>query len=169
MVNLWWISSDTEIQVSDLWWITGKSTWTTDNDKLATKGYVDDNWWGWGSSNLVNICTVDWQLTTWMVARYVVSDAWTISKVKASVLTRPSTDHLKIDVRLNWTATTDSIFTSDTPLEIADDTTATNWVYTVNKTTIDNWTVVANDVIYVYITQIWDDISASDLTINIEM
>ena len=159
----WYSTVDTRLPVWTNWQVL-----SADSAETLWIKWIDASSW-WGSSNLVNICTVDWQLTTWMVARYIVSDAWTISKVKASVLTRPSTDHLKIDIRLNWTDVTDSIFTSDLPLEIADDTAATNWVYTVDKTTIDNWTVVANDVIYVYITQIWDDVSASDLTLNIEI
>lgn len=130
------------------------------------------NWseicWGWWSSSLINIATVDWQLYTWRIWRYVVSDWLTISNVKASLETLPTTTSVKIDIRLNGTDTTDSIFTSDTPLEITTSESATNWVYTVDKTAIDNWTVVEDDVLYIYATQVGTSwVTGSDLTLNI--
>ncbi len=121
--------------------------------------------WSW-SSTLVNIAKVDWELFTWLIGRYVVSDALTISNVKASLMTLPTTTSVKIDIRKNGTATTNSIFTSDTELEITTSQSATNWVYTVDKTAIDNWVVAEDDVLYIYVTQIWD-VAWADLTLNI--
>jgi len=52
------------------------------------------------------------------------------------------------DIRKNGTATTDSINTSDTPLSIATNQSATNGKYTVSTDVIDNGAVVAGTVLY---------------------
>ena len=42
-------------------------------------------------------------------------------------------------------------------------------MYTVDDTTIDNWIVAVNDVIYIYVTLIGSWVAGSDLQLNIEM
>ena len=147
--------------------------WVGTNWQFVGSDWTDIVWatpagWSW-TSNLINIAEIDWQIYTGNIQKYIVSDAGTISKVKASLWVLPTTTSFKVDIRLNWVASTDSIFTSDTPLEITTSQSTTNWVYTVDKTTIDNGAVVADDVVYVIITQIGSWISGSDLNINIEL
>jgi hypothetical protein len=83
------------------------------------------------------------------------------------LLSLPTGSSVLIDVRKNWTATTNSIFTSDTALDLATWTAATNWVYTVNKTTIDNGSIVDNDVLYIFCSQIGSTLAGSDLSVLI--
>lgn len=83
--------------------------------------------------------------------------------MKISLASLPTGADFKIDVRKNGTATTDSIFTSDAGISILTTTTATNGIYTVTNTAIDNGTLVADDVLYVIVTQVGSTLPGNDL------
>jgi len=89
---------------------------------------------------------------------------------------------VKVDVRKNGTATTDSIFTSDVEIQIDSAATATNGVYqsgcdTVGSTvgtagtTLDSalTTVTADDVLYIYVTQTGTSVKGTDLIVEVIM
>jgi len=106
---------------------------------------------------------IDWQTFNWMIARFTVKAWQTIAWVKITGSSLPTWSNFKLDVRKNWTATTNSIFTSDLPVEITTWQSATNWVYITTKTTIDNWVCVADDVLYVFVTDAWSTLPLQDL------
>lgn len=118
--------------------------------------------WSW---RLFDRVEHKWTLVTGTIAYQVASTSGSIAWVKASVLSLPAGANITIQVYKNGTASTNSIFTSDTPLSITTTESATNWVYTVTDTAIDNWTIAANDVIYVVVTQIWSTTPWSDLSV----
>ena len=107
-------------------------------------------------------------------------NALDIKEVRLSMLGLPTGSALKVDVRKNGTATTDSIFTSDVEIEVGTTQTATNGVYqsgcnisgsTVGTagTTIDSArdTLASDDVLWVYITQVGSTIAGADLVVTI--
>jgi hypothetical protein len=77
----------------------------------------------------------------------------------------PTWANFKVQAYKNWIATTNSIFTSDASIDITTAQGATNWIYITTKTTIDNWSLVENDVLYFYVTQVWSTLSWVDLEI----
>jgi hypothetical protein len=109
---------------------------------------------------------LDGQIYTWTIAQFVVTATQTIAWVYASLLSLPTWSNVTIQVYKNGLASTNSVFTSDTPLSITTTTWATNWVYSVLNTTIDNWSVVAWDVIYIVITAVWSTLPWSNLYIK---
>lgn len=68
--------------------------------------------------------------------------------------TQPISESLIVDIRKNGTASTNSIFTSDTPMVLSTSASATNGVYTVNGT-IDSGqaTLAVGDILRAYVTQ----------------
>lgn len=118
-------------------------------------------------SNPIFEVQIAWEQVVWKIARFTVKASQTIAWVKISLWTLPTWADFKVDVRRNWTATTNSIFTSDATIDITTWQSATNWVYTTTKTTIDNWTCAENDILYVYITQIGSTLSWTDLDVVI--
>jgi len=131
---------------------------------LLTSAWVETEigaWSGWWTQ--MYEWNIDWQTFTWMIARFTVKVGQTIAWVKITGSSLPTWSDFTLDVRKNWTATTNSIFTSDTGISITTGQSATNWVYTTTKTTIDNGTCVENDVLYVYITSAWSTLPLSDL------
>jgi len=72
----------------------------------------------------------------------------TIANVRWTSSILPVGSSRTLDIRLNGTASTDSIFTSDTPIAIAVDTGATNGKYTVEGAVIDNGVLAENSVLY---------------------
>ena len=70
---------------------------------------------------------------TGLVKKVRVENGFTIANVTATVGVLCTGASIKIDVRRNGTATTNSIFTSDTPLEIGTATGAVNGEYTVER------------------------------------
>lgn len=109
-------------------------------------------------------------------------DGLDITEVRLAVSGLPTGSALKVDIRKNGTATTDSIFTSDTEIEISTTETATNGLYqsgcdsssaTVGTpgTTIDSTqdTVSADDVLWFVITQVGSSLAGTDLNIEISI
>ena len=132
-----------------LWtWLT--FSWTTLNAS-----------WGWRLFDMVAKAGTQ---VTWTIATMIASWTWTIAWVKISLWTLPTWANFIVDVRKNWTATTNSIFTSDAWITIATNTSATNGMYTVTSTTIDNWSFVENDVLYVIVSQIGSTLTWTDFT-----
>jgi len=95
---------------------------------------------------------------------------------RIAVASLPTGASIKVDVRKNGTATTDSQFTSDTPIEIGTSQTATNGLYMVGcttagatvgtpETTIDSArnTIAADDVYWIVITQVGSTLAGTDL------
>lgn len=121
------------------------------------------SWEAW--SNPIYETQIAWEQFVWLIARYVAKWTQALAWVKIWLSSLPTGTSFKVDVRKNWTATTNSIFTTDLPIEILTNTSATNWIYTVTKTTIDNWSLVENDILYVYITQVWSTLSWVNLQV----
>ena len=113
------------------------------------------SWW----SNPIFETQIAWEQTTWLIARFTVKGSQTLALVKISLATLPTWADFKVDVRRNWTATTNSIFTSDTPISITTWQSATNWIYTSTSTSIDNGTCAENDILYFYVVQVWSTLS----------
>lgn len=108
---------------------------------------------------------VSWQLSSNTIDYQVAHAAWSITWVKATLLSLPTWASITIQICKNGTASTNSIFTSDTPLTIATNQGATNWVYTVTDTAIDNWSFAADDVMYVIVSVSWTTLPWSYLSI----
>lgn len=72
----------------------------------------------------------------------------TIANVRWTSSILPVGSARTLDIRKNGTASTDSIFTSDTPISKAVDESATNGKYTTEGAVIDNGTLAENDVLY---------------------
>jgi hypothetical protein len=121
------------------------------------------SWWSW--SNPIFETFIAWEQATWLIGRYVAKWTQTLTWVKISLSTLPTWASFKVDVRKNWTASANSIFTSDTPIEILTSASATNWIYISTSTTIDNGSLVENDVLYFYITQIGSTLSGNNLEV----
>jgi len=116
---------------------------------------------------------------------FVVPDALDgldIKEVRIALTGVPTGQDLMVDVRLNGTATTDSIFTSDTEIEVATGASTTNGLYqsgcdtsgsTVGTagTTIDSArdTLAADDVLWFVVTQVGSTIAGADLNIEINI
>lgn len=103
-----------------------------------------------------------------------------IKEVRISVLGLNTGQALKVDIRKNGTASTDSIFTSDIEIEIGTAQSATNGIYqtgcdtsgsTVGTagTTIDaaRDDLASDDVLYVYVTQVGSTLAGTDLRIEV--
>ncbi|MFA5760164.1 MAG: hypothetical protein WC877_00115 [Dehalococcoidales bacterium] len=92
---------------------------------------------------------------------WVVPAAGTFATVIMSLESAPSasTTYCKVQVMKNGLLETDSVFTSDTPMQISDSTSATNGVYQAAGTLDGTVTVAAGDVIWCRVNQA-DDGSA---------
>jgi len=107
-------------------------------------------------------------------------DGKEIKEVRIALLGLNSGYDVQVDVRKNGTTTTESIFTSDVPISIADTAVATNGVYqsgcdTVGSTvgtagtTLDSLTttIAADDVLYIYVTQVGSTSAGTDLIVEV--
>lgn len=99
---------------------------------------------------------------TGLCYEYIVDSAITIAEVDIQVSTAPTGDTLDVDIRNNGTASTNSIFTSDTPVSISASGT------TGNSTAIDNGSVTAGNPIYIYVTQVGSTIAGAGLKIKLK-
>ncbi len=93
--------------------------------------------------------------------------ACTIQSVSMSLSSNPSAtgSYCKVQVMKNGLLETDSIFTSDTPMQITETTTAVNGVYTGDGTLDENQTsLAAGDVIHFRVNQA--DTGSADLLIQ---
>ena len=80
--------------------------------------------------------------------------AGTLQSVTLISETQPITNPLMVDVRKNGISTTNSIFTSDTPMILSTTATPTNGVYSVNGTLDSLQTSLnTNDVLRIYVIQ----------------
>jgi len=124
---------------------------------------------------------IEGDLYTTTLMPIIFNDSYIGKKFKEcriSVASLPTGASIKMDVRKNGTATTDSQFTSDVPIEILTTQTATNGLYqtgcttagaTVGTpgTTIDSArdTIAADDVYWLVITQVGSTLAGTDLSI----
>ena len=105
-----------------------------------------------------------------------------IKEIRLSLLGLPGGQALKVDVRKNGTSSTDSVFTSDVEIEVGTGQGATNGVYqtgcdvsgsTVGTpgTTLDGArdTLSADDILWIYVTQIGSTTAGSDLVVTISV
>jgi len=146
----------TRLPVGTVWQILSS------NGTIPQRWAAPSSWW-----DLFDRVYVAWPQTLGTIMYQVSNKTGTIAWVKASLLTLPTGADFEIDIRKNGTAVTDSIFTSDTPISITTWQSATNWIYTTTSTTIDNGSFVANDVLYIIVTQIWSTLPGSDLSLTI--
>ena len=118
--------------------------------------------------------------TTFLPIFITDAEACTIAEVRIALSALPTGADFKVDVRLNGTATTDSIFTSDVEIEIGTGESATNGIYQAgcstagstvgtSGTTLDaaRDDVVADDVLWVVVTQVGSTVSGADFSIVI--
>jgi hypothetical protein len=99
--------------------------------------------------------------------RIAIRRAGTILSAALISETQPVGESLMVDIRKNDVATTNSIFTNDTPMILATNATVTNGVFTVNGTLDDTQTSVAvGDILRVYVTQAG---SAVDVSVCLEV
>lgn len=181
--------------------VTGSTTLTiaagaVDIAMLSATGTADsttylrgDNTWatpaggGGGAGNTILTFSIDGELSTGTKAFYIVPDelnTLVVKEVRLASLALPTGADIKVDVRKNGTASTDSIFTSDVPIEIDTTQTATNGVYQVAcdttgsrvgtaGTTIDaaRDDVASDDVLYIVITTVGSTTTGADLRVQI--
>lgn len=162
----WTVASPLSVPSSVSWLVWTKSVTETDiwDDKILV--YKTASWTlvyeakptAWWSNPIYEI-QIAWEQAAWSVWRFVSKWTQTIAWVKISLWTLPTWSNFIVDVRKNWTATTNSIFTSDTPISITTWQSATNWIYITTWTSIDNGSLVENDVLYVVITTVWSTLS----------
>jgi len=147
-----------------------------------------DNTWGTpaggsgGASALIERFRKNEIYTGAMIAIPILAahDGLDIKEVRLTCTGLPTGQSIKVDVRKNGTATTNSIFTSDIPPEVSTSESVTNLLYqsgcdisgsTVGTpgTTIDSAqdTVAANDTLFIYLTQVGSTIAGTDLTVSI--
>ena len=101
-----------------------------------------------------------------IIDTFPVPKAFTLTKVKVSLLTLPAGANLLVDVKKNGT----SILSAT--LAIATTDTAINGVYTVStgdsgKATISTSAFVENDKVELSITQVGSSVAGSDFTIQL--
>lgn len=90
--------------------------------------------------------------------------------VKATLAGRPSGANFQVNVCKNGTLTTNSIFTSDTPISITTGASATNGIYQASGTLDSAQSVIdSNDILYVVISQVGSTFPGSDFVIQIEV
>lgn len=112
---------------------------------------------------------VEGQLITTVLKLGVLHQADTITAARAIVLdSLPVGQSVKVDIRKNGTDVTDSIFTSDVPIEILTNHTATNDVY-IGTGTLDSGRTSCsqNDVFYVVVTQVGSTYAGSGLLVQL--
>lgn len=138
---------------------------------------------GGGSGNPQDTISIDGEVSTGTKAVFAMSDernGLVVKEVRLIALGLPTGADLQVDICKNGTATTDSIFTSDVPIEIGTGQSATNGVYQVAcdtsgarvgtpGTTLDSARddVASDDVLYVIIRQVGSTIAGSDLRVII--
>jgi len=185
-LGLWTISNASallDINSTTRWFLPPRMT-TTQRNAIATPAkwlviynttdnvlntYNWTTWWaigGWGSNPIFRTW-IQGQIYTWIIDRFLAKWIQTIAWVKISLSSLPTWANVSVDIRKNWTAVANSIFTSDTAISITTAQGATNWIYITTWTSIDNWSLVENDVIYVVVTLVWSTLPGSDLEVVI--
>jgi hypothetical protein len=139
----------------------------TSAQDAATKAYVDAN--SGGATYFSD--SMDGELYTTVRTLDVAPSAGTITLARAIITgSLPQGQSVKVDIRKNGTATTDSIFTSDTPMELTVSHTLTNNVY-IATGTLDSAqiSISQNDVLYAVVTQVGSTYAGSDLIVQVLM
>ena len=158
------------------------------NGQVLKSDGTDISWQnesGGGGASAPIVLNIPGELYTGQMIAYPIQDSYNgldIKEVRIGCLGLPTGQAIKVDVRKNGTATTNSIFTSDVPIEIGTGQTATNGLYqtgcdtsgaTVGTpgTTIDGAqdTVSADDVLFVYVTQVGSTVTGADLIITMNL
>ena len=125
---------------------------------------------GSGGQSMVDpiIYNGDGIITTGTKIEFIVQEAFTVDDVSISSSIAPTDSGIKVDIRKNSNVSTSSIFTSDTPVEIATSTTATNGLYEASSNTIDNGSFSVGDKFIAIVTQIGSTIAGADLKVQIK-
>ena len=158
----------------------------TTGQVLTTDG-TDASWSdaSGGGSSMVFERKIEGDLYTTTLMPIIIPDELNgkeIKEVRLSVASLPTGASIKVDVRKNGTASTDSIFTSDTPIEIGTAQTATNGLYMVAcdisgarvgtpNTTIDSARddLASDDVLWVVIVQCGSTLAGTDLVVGVSI
>lgn len=109
------------------------------------------------------------QLYTTIIKIGVIPEDSEISEGRAIIMgSLPEGQSVKVDIRKNGTLSTDSIFTSDVPIEITTSHTPTNDVY-IGTGTLDSGQTSCskNDVFYAAVTQVGSTYAGSDLFVQL--
>ena len=138
-----------------------------------------------GGASFILERKIEGDLYTTTLMPFIVSDelnAKLIKEVRISVSSLPTGASLKVDVRKNGTAVTDSIFTSDVPIEVGTAQAATNGLYQVAcdisgarvgtpNTTIDSARddLASDDVLWVVIVQCGSTLAGTDLVVGVSI
>lgn len=138
---------------------------------------------GGGAGNTIITFSVDGELSTGTKAFYAIPDelnGLVVKEVRLMCLGLPAGADLQVDIRKNGTASTDSIFTSDVPIEVGTGASATNGVYQsacdtsgsrvgTAGTTLDSARddVASDDVLFAVVTQVGSTVAGSDLRVQI--
>lgn len=158
------------------------------NGQVLTTDGTNASWQdasGGGGASQVYERKIEGDVYTTTLMPIVVPDALAgldIGEVRIALASLPTGSAFKVDVRKNGTATTDSIFTSDTEIEIGTGQSATNGLYitgcdssgaTVGTpgTTIDSAqdTLSADDVLWVVITQVGSTLAGTDFVFTMSV
>ena len=183
----WTWNSISNIDIADLanWtdWelITWNAVWAPAAVATWTAAQVLTSNWAWAAPTFQ---AASWwlaplnfyfagQLAIWtLIAIPVRADknAAVISNVTiASPIVPDSWETFDIQVTLNWIASTDSIFTSDTPIKILNWSSVSNGLYPIDDTVIDNWTLATWNTLYVRVVDSgWAWIQLVDLNVTID-
>jgi len=105
-------------------------------------------------------------ITTGEKFSFIVKEAFDLADVEIESDIAPTGSSIKVDIRRNGTASTDSVFTSDTEVEIPTSQSATHGKYKNNSTAIDNGSFAVGDLCTGIVTQGGSTIAGSNLVIK---
>jgi len=122
---------------------------------------------GGGASGFERV--IEGEIYTAILMYYRIPEDIDISEARATLSQLPTGSSVKVDVRKNGTETTDSIFSSDTPIEITTSQSAESSGLYSSTGSLDSGKVscVAGDVLYVVVTQVGSDIPGTDLSAQV--
>jgi len=106
-------------------------------------------------------------MTTGLKLAIPIAEVFTAGSVVISSSELPTGSDIEIDVRKNGNTTTDSIFTSDTPISITTSDSISNGLYKALKSGIDNGNFGYGDTLYVTVTQVGSTVAGADLKVFI--
>jgi len=134
----------------------------------TTYGFAESTG-GSGGSSFVKQWSIEGVVFETTFLHWVVPAAGTFATVIMSLESAPSasTTYCKVQVMKNGLLETNSVFTSDTPMQISDSTSATNGVYQAAGTLDGTVTVAAGDVIWCRVNQA--DAGSAGLLVQIKV